>query len=174
MENFNITRVTTDDAKIIADLGARTFLESHGASASEIELDYYVKKNYSILPIQQELHNPTNNYHLIHLGNEPIGFSNILFNKPTHQLPTAPVAKLDRIYILEKFHGKGFGKRLFDFNLRKARKHNQKGIWLYTWTGNKKAIDFYLKVGFEIIGKHNFPISPNHSNPNYLLHLSLI
>lgn len=174
MENFTISKVTIEDAKIIATLGAATFLESHGASASTIELDYYIKRNYSILPIQQELQIPTNNYHLIHSGNEPIGFSNLLFNKPNRQLPTTPVAKLDRIYILEKFQGRGLGKRLFDFNFKEASKNNQKGIWLYTWTGNKKAIDFYLKVGFEIIGKHSFPISPNHSNPNYLMYLSLI
>jgi ribosomal protein S18 acetylase RimI-like enzyme len=40
-------------------------------------------------------------------------------------------------------------------------------MWLYTWTGNERAVSFYLKAGFKIIGSHNFKISATHSNPNH-------
>lgn len=82
------------------------------------------------------------------------------------------MAKLDRIYIDEKYLDKKLGQVLFDFNLEIARQNNQKGIWLYTWIENQRAIKFYKKNGFVIIDEKDFKISNRHSNPNYIMYRS--
>jgi ribosomal protein S18 acetylase RimI-like enzyme len=76
-------------------------------------------------------------------------------------------AKLERLYLLKEFYDKKLGNALFQFNCDLAKQHSQKGIWLFVWTGNHRAIRFYDKAGFKIIGSHNFKISEDHSNPNH-------
>jgi ribosomal protein S18 acetylase RimI-like enzyme len=76
-------------------------------------------------------------------------------------------AKLDRIYVLKEYFGMKLGYQLLQFNVAFTKKHQQSGMRLFTWIGNQRAIDFYLKAGFEIIGTHNFQVSKTHSNPNH-------
>ena len=81
------------------------------------------------------------------------------------------IAKLDRLYLLQEHYGKKLGYQLMDFNLQLARRENQEGIWLYTWIENHRAISFYQKFGFEIVGEADFKISENHVNPNHIMFL---
>lgn len=74
---------------------------------------------------------------------------------------------MERLYLLKEFHDLKLGFELFQFNMALSNKNNQRGIWLYVWKQNSRAIDFYLKNGFLIIGSHNFKISATHSNPNH-------
>lgn len=64
-----------------------------------------------------------------------------------------PLAKLDRIYIDEKYLDKKLGQMLFNFNLEIAKQRNQRGIWLYTWIKNDRAIRFYEKMEWESLTK---------------------
>ena len=66
---------------------------------------------------------------------------------------------------------KTLNKELFKFNMEFAKQNNQKGIWLAVWIENKRAINFYLKMGFKKVGKFDFKISETHSNPNHILYL---
>ena len=84
------------------------------------------------------------------------------------------VTKLDRIYLLKEFYGLKLGLELLNFNIRLARNNKQSGIWLYTWTGNKRAIDFYLKAGFTITGSHKFYVTETYYNLNHLMFLDLL
>ena len=44
-------------------------------------------------------------------------------------------------------------------------------VWLYTWIGNNRAIDFYLKAGFTIIGSHKFYVTKTHYDLSHQLFL---
>ena len=81
--------------------------------------------------------------------------------------------KLDRLYLLPEFFDKKLGIELLKHNIELAKKNQQKGIWLFTWIGNARAVNFYNKVGFKIIGSHQFKVSENHSNENYQMYLQL-
>ena len=86
-------------------------------------------------------------------------------------LPEPHVTKLERLYLLEAFHGLQLGYQLFDFNVQISKQAHQSGIWLFTWTENHRAIAFYQRLGFQIVGKSNFKISENHYNPNHVMWL---
>ena len=78
---------------------------------------------------------------------------------------------MERLYLLREFYGLGIGLQLMNFNSTLAQKNKQSGIWLEVWKENFRAIKFYKKVGFEIVGNANFKVSKNHSNPNYIMYL---
>ena len=45
-------------------------------------------------------------------------------------------------------------------------------MWLYVWTENHRAVNFYNNLGFKIVGEYDFKIFETHSNPNHQMLLS--
>ena len=73
--------------------------------------------------------------------------------------------------IRDRFYGLNLGKELFDYNIEFSKKHNQLGMWLAVWVENERAIKFYTKMGFKIVGEYDFRISATHTNPNHIMFL---
>jgi len=166
-----ITQSTTADSNLLSNLGKQTFIESHGHSASKDDIDSYVARNYTPEIFQAELADEKNIYHIIYNNSTPAGFSKIILND-AHRLITLPnVTKLERIYILKRYYNLKLGAKLFKFNLNLSKENQQSGMWLFVWKENSRAIKFYEKRGFKIIGSHDFKISETHSNPNHIMFL---
>ena len=160
-----------EHCEIIAEIGKKTFLESHGESASKNDVDSFVSKTYPIELLSKELVHPNIKYHLIYYKNKVAGYSKIEINTSNTTIEHKNVTKLDRFYLLKEFYGQYLGATLFNFNVELSKKHQQKGIWLAVWVENLRAIKFYTKIGFKIVGKYDFQISNTHSNPNHIMYL---
>ena len=94
-----IRKATVSDTVLIADIAARTFIESHGRSAAKKDIDSYVSKKYSLNIIEQELEDDKNICHIIFWDAEPAGFSKIIFNSPYPKISDNNVTKLERLYL---------------------------------------------------------------------------
>lgn len=168
----SIVKATLKDAEILASIGKISFIESHGKSAKQEDIDAYVNLNYTTNSFLEALNNSENNYYIIIHEHKPVGYSNIVFNARHSEISLDPVAKLDRIYILNAYHQMKLGLELFNFNMQLSIKNHQVGMWLFVWTENRKAVNFYKKAGFNIISYPYFKISERHSNPNYQMLLT--
>lgn len=168
-----IKEVLPLDLRVLSSLSKSTFRASHGHSADEKDINIYIRFAYSVKMLEKEIKDPNSKFHFILSNNEIAGYSKLSLNTNYSKIESHPLVKLDRIYIDEKFLDKKIGQTLFDFNLEIARQNNQKGIWLYTWIENHRAIKFYKKNGFEIIDEKEFKISNRHSNPNYIMYKTL-
>lgn len=168
---IEIIQASANNVQLLADIGKHTLLESHGHSAPKADMDAYVNKNYSADFFQNELSDPANIYHVIYHDEQPAGYSNIILNYPHTGIPIQHVTKLERIYLLKEFYELKLGKELLGFNIELSKSNNQAGMWLFVWKENPRAINFYLKNGFKIIGSHDFKISETHSNPNHHMFL---
>ncbi|MDF1673179.1 MAG: GNAT family N-acetyltransferase [Vicingaceae bacterium] len=169
---IHIKKATTNDLDLLLELGKQTFEESHGHSCSKEDIEAYIKKVFSADALKLELTNPDNIFHIIYYNNKATGFSKITPSVNTPNSSTQNIAKLERIYILKEFYDKKLGLALMQFNIELSKKLNQKGMWLYAWIENHRAVNFYRKMGFKIIGKYDFKISETHSNPNHQMLLS--
>ena len=167
-----IVKATVKDAALLVSIGKTSFIDSHGISASEENIAEYVNLKFTKKALEDELINKANHYFIIYHDKKAVGYSKIIFNCSDANIPFENVTKLERFYVLEAFHNLKLGWELFKFNLQQSKKHNQAGMWLFTWTENKKAIDFYSKAGFKIIGNFDFKITDTHYNPNYQLLLN--
>lgn len=171
---ISITRATAKDNRTIAAMGKIAVGETHRDSTTAENLDEYLNNNYNDQAIKEELEDLDNIYHLISYNGKPAGFSKIILNTAEPGITAENVTKLDRIYLLKEFFGLKLGLALLNFNITLAKNNNQSGIWLYTWTGNKRAIDFYLKAGFTITGSHKFYVTETHYNLNHLMFLKFL
>jgi len=164
---ITIKKAGIADAALLNELAKITLLQSHGHSAPAADMNSYIAEKYSEHILQQELEDPDNIYHILYYDNEAAGFSKIIFHTPCPGLEEKKLAKLERIYFLEQYHGLHLGQQLLDFIIALAKENQQTGLWLYVWTENERALRFYTKNGFVITGSHDFRISATHSNPNH-------
>ncbi|MGH1385631.1 GNAT family N-acetyltransferase, partial [Kordia sp.] len=70
------------------------------------------------------------------------------------------------------FHGKKLGAALFNYTIAFSKEQQQQGIWLYVLIQNERALHFYTKNNFQIIGEYDFKISETRYNPNYVMYLA--
>lgn len=164
---INIAKATQDDCKLLSSLAETTFIESHGSSASEVDIKAYIKAKYNEDVLKAELVDEKNIYHIIYFKNEAAGFSKIILNATHPNISLNHVTKLERLYILKEYYDHKLGLALFEFNKKLSIENNQLGMWLFVWKENERAIIFYRNAKFRIIGSHDFAISETHSNPNH-------
>ena len=170
---ISIIKATKNDAKIIAEIGKVSVGEAHRGSCSATDLNQYLEKNYNTDAILGELTDENNIYHIIYFDGEPAGFSKIIFNAAHSSIQQKNVTKLDRIYLLSKYFDRKLGLELLHFNIALSKRNNQYGIWLFTWVGNNRAVKFYQKNGFIIIGSHNFQVTETQYNLNHQMLLTI-
>lgn len=158
-----------EDAEQLSAMGGKSFYESHHTSASAEDINEYIAKTYSVDRLRGELNDPKNIFIAAGTGGVIAGFAKIIPDALNPAINSPRPCKMERLYVLEDFLPLKIGQQLFDASLSRARELQQSGIWLNTWTGNPRAIRFYAKQGFSIIGETSFRISATHSNPNYLM-----
>ncbi|MES2703181.1 MAG: GNAT family N-acetyltransferase [Bacteroidota bacterium] len=168
---ITIHKATAKDSDVLTAIGRQSFIESHGRSAAQHDIDEYVAKTYTQEAISDDLSDPANNYHIITYNSKPAGYSKIILNSGHPNIALHNVTKMERLYLLQEFYDKKLGRELLQFNIGLSNTNSQAGMWLFVWTGNTRAVKFYERSGFEIIGSHHFKLTENHSNPNYLMFL---
>lgn len=169
---IKIVRATFDDAKLLVQIGTTSFLESHGMSASKDDINSYVSLKFNEDTFSEELRDGNNHFFILYYNQIAVGYSKMIFDFPHENIPFENVSKLERLYVLKEFHQLKLGLELFNFNVQESLMHHQAGMWLFVWTENNRAVTFYNKVGFKIIGNHDFKISETHYNPNHQMLLT--
>jgi ribosomal protein S18 acetylase RimI-like enzyme len=168
---ISIKRATAKDCNAIVHIGRQAVELSHRHSCSIKDMNEYLDRHYNDEVIKEELRKENNIYHLLNYQDQTVGFSKIVLNAEHANIPEKNVTKLDRIYILEDFYNLKLGYHLLSFNIGISKENNQTGIWLFTWTGNEKAVNFYFRTGFEIIGSHKFKVTDTHYNSHHQMFL---
>ena len=168
-----IKQATASDTPVILEIAIPALIESHGHSAPAEDMNAYIALKFSEEALAEELNDPENIFHIIYYNEQPAGYSKIIFNTPHEAVEDQNTTKLERLYLLKAFYGKGLGATLFDFIIDLSNAQDQQGIWLQVWTENKRAIAFYEKSGFVVKAKTFFKVSDTHSNPNHLMYRKL-
>jgi diamine N-acetyltransferase len=70
---------------------------------------------------------------------------------------TRPV-EVQRIYSDQAWHGRGVGALLMNACIEQARAWHGDELWLAVWERNPRAIAFYQKSGFQIVGRKTFQL----------------
>lgn len=162
-----------NEVETLACLSRTTFIESHGHSADEEDILAYANLNFDVKKLSADLQDSRIFFNKVYVNDQIAGYSKLILNEPNTLTPVTPLAKFERLYLLKDFYGMGLGDSLLNHNIEIARIHKQKGLWLYVWTENGIGLRFYQKSGFNPIGTYNFKISDQHSNPNFVMLMTI-
>lgn len=168
---IRIVPVQKEDVPLLVTIGRRSLVESHGRSAPTEVFDAYLAEKFTAEALETELADAANIFHLIYYNDLPSGYSKISYNCPIEPVASPRITKLERLYLLSEFYDKKLGHHLLQFNIDLAKRARQEGMWLYVWKENERALRFYRRAGFTIVGDGFFRLTDTHANPNWQMFL---
>jgi ribosomal protein S18 acetylase RimI-like enzyme len=155
---IQIHKVTTEDLKQLQKISKQTFIETFAAFNSKENMEQYVNESLSLEQLKLELESEFSEFYFAYKDSEVIGYLKINRGEAQTEMKANHSLEIERIYLLEKYQGKKAGKALFEKAVEIAKSHQMHFIWLGVWEKNEKAIQFYLKNGFEVFDKHIFKL----------------
>lgn len=153
---MRIRHATLADAQALAEFGARTFEIAFGPDNTAEDMKDYLQSHYGVEIQSLEIEAPNIATLLAEVEDKLIGFVQLrLGSTHPHVDSTSPV-ELWRIYIEPDRIGSGLAPVLMQAAKREARKCGGDALWLSVWQENPRAIAFYHKEGFSIVGEKEF------------------
>lgn len=156
MPLVSIRYATLKDAGLIADFSRQTFYETFASHNTKENMDKFMNEQFSREVLMQEVGSPGNIFLLAHEQEEPVGYVRMRESINPPELCNSNVIEIARIYATSNSIGKGVGKALMQRCIDIALEMNKDVIWLGVWEHNQRAIDFYIKCGFEKFDTHTF------------------
>ncbi len=151
-----VRHATVDDAELVADISRETFYESYAAHNTKENMDKFLNEQFTKGRLMMEVGRAENTFLIAYSNDEIVGYIKLRDDKKPDSLRGVAALEIARIYATTKWIGKGVGKVLIEHAINIARQKQKEVLWLTVWTKNQKAIDFYLKWGFEKFDECDF------------------
>ncbi len=156
MEQIEIRLIGVGDVLVLQQLACQTFTETFAHCNTPENLSKYLDEKYSVETLGAELANPLSAFYIAICAGKVAGFLKLNTGAAQTELQEPDVLEIERIYVLQEFHGKGVGQVLFDKAMAEAVNANCRNVWLGVWEENYRAIRFYTKNGFVKFDTHIF------------------
>jgi ribosomal protein S18 acetylase RimI-like enzyme len=102
---------------------------------------------------------------------KPIVAYMVVARSSSHPLLSAPVlAEFRKLYLDPAYHGSGLADELMQSAFAILHAEGLRPIWLSTFSGNSRAIAFYKKWGFRIVGTQEFVVGTDRQKDFLMLY----
>lgn len=169
-----VRKATAADAAALALVGQATFLESFAGLHTGFDILAHCERNHSVATYAGWLADPQYDLWLLGAvpGDAPLGYAVMSPADVPVPDPRPDDLELKRIYLLHPAQGGGFGRRLMQAAIDRARARGAKRLLLGVWSINTAALAFYARIGFERVGTRTFRIGAQDCD-DHLLGLAL-
>lgn len=146
----------TEDAELIADMSRKTFYDSFAAYNTKENMDKFLSEQFTKDALIKEVNAQNDIFLLAYSEKIPVGYVRLRENNIPPSLGTDRAIEIARIYAVQDSIGKGVGSAMMRKCIDIALEKNCNTLWLGVWEHNQKAIDFYIRWGFEKFDEHDF------------------
>ncbi len=161
---LSIRTATAADAEMLTELAWRTFYEAFAPMNSPENMEAYRRQNFTLQIFSAQLADPRATFLIAEIEVAPVAFAKLYGGDvPDCVRGFAPV-EIERFYVDQQFHGKGIAQSLMQACFDRARQLGHGTVYLGVWEDNHRAIAFYRKCGFEIVGSHVFHMGGEAQN----------
>jgi GNAT superfamily N-acetyltransferase len=164
---ITIRTASPNDVRLIQEIAYQTWPDVYGEILSVSQLDYMLKAFYSNEVLLDNMVHNGHHFILAFEGAICLGFASY-----QHDYLDDQVTRLHKIYLLPEAQGKGAGRLLIDAVVAYAKENHSKTLSLNVNRFNK-AISFYEKLGFEIVGKEDIELDHGYLMEDYKLEKKL-
>lgn len=158
IESIHIRHGVLEDAPALAALAARTFTDAFAADNRPEDLQAHLESSYGVAQQSQELSDPNEITLLVFAAETLIAFAQVRRKIPPECVTQAQAIEVHRFYVDRLAHGKGVAQALMAAVKSAAKDFEAKHLWLSAWERNPRAVAFYAKMGFEIVGNADFVV----------------
>lgn len=151
---------TIADAAELAALAGRTFRDTFAPDNALADVEAYVREALSLGRVTAELADPASHFVLAATGDGGtlLGYSKLCANAAEMCVAGPDPIEIERIYVDRPALGHGVGAALMQRCLDDAQAMGRRTVWLGVWERNGRAIAFYERWGFRIVGEHVFQL----------------
>jgi GNAT superfamily N-acetyltransferase len=151
-----VRQADTSDASLLAELGRRTFLGAFREVVAPDDMEAYLLDAFTETRTAEELADPSIVYLVASVDDRPAGYAKLHFGALHPSVTGCGAVKLWRLYSDQAWYGRGIGSALLRSSLRCAWERGGQTMWLTVNAGNQRAIRFYEKSGFTVVGSATF------------------
>lgn len=154
--NKVLRKCNLEDFDTVRELSIRTYYETFASLNTEEDMKAYLEEAFNVGKLSRELNDANSEFYFLYYNEKLAGY--LKLNEAPSQTDINDKASLEieRIYVSSKFQGEGLGRYLIEQAINIATERNKQYAWLGVWEKNDKAIRFYKKNGFYVIGTHSF------------------
>jgi ribosomal protein S18 acetylase RimI-like enzyme len=146
------------DVVLLAEIGRQTFRDTFGPANTPEDMAKYLAKSFGE-PIQtSELKDPSNSFLVAEVSGVPVGYARLRSGPAPPAVPGSHPMEIVRFYSVKEWIGRGVGPRLMQECLDVAAETGHDTLWLDVWEQNERAIAFYKKWEFIVVGNQPFQL----------------
>jgi ribosomal protein S18 acetylase RimI-like enzyme len=153
-----IRRAVPDDAVALASLAERTFRDAFSSENDPVDMELHCSKNFGSEIQLREIQNPDMITLLGEENGELIAFAQVRLHSAIECVTAKRPSELRRLYVSSGWHGRGVAHELMKKVLATVSRVASDRIWLGVWERNGRALAFYRKVGFDVVGDQVFEL----------------
>jgi ribosomal protein S18 acetylase RimI-like enzyme len=159
------------DAEEVAAVAARTFALACPPTTTAAAIAEHIRTVLSPARFRAHLADPAHRVVLAEVAGRAVGYTMVVAAPPADAdvagaLRLRPEVELSKVYVERGSHGAGLARPLMAETLRVARelagdrgRDAEAGIWLGVNEHNARAIRFYERSGFRVVGTRSFRLS---------------
>jgi diamine N-acetyltransferase len=156
--NWTIRDATADDAGRLADFGARTFLDTFGHLYPDADKEAFLAERFSLARTLKDIGEPGRSVRLVFVEEALVGYLDCgPFGLPLAEVEPGSL-EVYRIYLDQSQFGTGLAKYLMGLAIDWAKAAQAPALYLGVFHANHRALAFYRKFGFEIVGAYHFKV----------------
>ena len=144
------------DAHQFAVLAESLFRDAFAASNDPLQLNAYCAGSFSADIQGQQLQTPGMSVFFVEVAGRVAGLLQVEV--------TGDVAFLHRFYVHPVWHGRGIAQQMMEYCIEVAHAAGAHVLRLATWEENGRAIAFYRKYGFAVVGEQPFVLGTEIQN----------
>jgi len=164
LTGIHIRRATSADAALLAGMGARTFYETFVDSCRPEDMRAHLAATFGVAQQAAELADARSVFFIAEAGGAAAGYAKLHRGATPACIEGDTPVELARLYTEREWHGRGVGEKLMRELLEEARRSGCQTMWLGVWEHNGRALAFYRKWGFKVVGAHIFQVGDDAQN----------
>lgn len=147
---------TSADAALLAAVGADTFRETFAADNTPANMAAFVAQTFGLAQQAVELRDHLSQFLIAEAAGEVAGYARIRCGRHPACVDSSRAMEINRLYARRRWIGHGVGAALMARCIDEAQHANCDVIWLGVWERNPRAIAFYERWGFRVVGEQVF------------------
>lgn len=153
MEFIDIKKIHSTCAEALSSLAKSIYVHHYAHLWLRGGMEWYTNEfAYPVSKIKSEIENENCLHYIAFINDKPVGYLKININAAIEGGDKTKGIELERIYIDNAVVNKGFGTQLMNFVLDIAISYQKEYIFLKAMDTAELALQFYKKMGYEIVG----------------------
>ena len=147
MTEISFGKAKLTDSLRISILLKTVYIQTYAVDGVTFEFANFITKRFSIEHIESIIKENPLQLVIAYQNENPIGVAEIIFDS-TCPIRNISIPELSKLYVLERFYGKGIGLGLLEWVENQLINNGFKELNLEVWKQNERAIAFYKKHKF--------------------------